>query len=114
MEIGRVVLRNEYIVTESEGGWTVTSCDGKGRRFSQTVPLRIVSQAEATLRGEEWTVDRATDRLRSVAERDDWPFTYGHKLRYFVQTILVVLVALGRADPERNGRAFHYMVHEAD
>ncbi len=110
-EIGRVQLRNEYRVDKVQSGFVVSSVDTKGQTFSQFFKERVVDSCISVLGEREWKVDEAAFELADVAEEEGWPFSYGYKLKFFVQGLLVILVALGRADYEKVGRAFIYRVH---
>ncbi len=110
-EIGRVQLRNEYRVDKVPSGFVVSSVDKKGQFFSQLFQECVVDSCISVLGEREWKVDEATFELAGVAEEEGWPFSYGYKLKFFVQGLLVILVALGRADYEKVGRAFIYRVH---
>ena len=110
-ELGKVQLRNEYSIFELTAGYEVYHRDRRGQTFSQIIPSNIVESAHAELAGNDWRVKDAADRLHVIASDQDWPFSFGYKLQFFVQAILVVLVAVGRAEYEGEERGFLYTVH---
>jgi hypothetical protein len=48
--------------------------------------------------------------LRPVAARFGLAYTYGDKVRYSAQAVLLVLVASGRASVKKVGRAYEYRI----
>jgi hypothetical protein len=54
---------------------------------------------------------RAAEVLAPVAERLALPFTYGRKLGFHAQKVLLVVVARGEAGFEKNGRRFIHTVY---
>lgn len=60
--------------------------------------------------GRRVTAEQASEVLELVAERLKLPYTYGGKLRYSAQHVLLVLVALGYARVNKEGRSYVYSV----
>lgn len=106
--IGIVRLRNEYHVDRKADIFRVWSGNERGADFGQTVEGKIVRYLANALQGQTVTVPEAQSALVKSAFR--LPYTYGHKLHFFTQSVLVVLVATGNASHRRVSRGFEYDV----
>ena len=108
--IGRVSLRNLYQVYEDEGGYVVVSENRRGQRYECTVRPDAVSYLRDRLGGRRVTAEQAGDALEPVAERFKLPYTYGDKLRFSGQYVLIAAVALGQATVAKEGRSYVYSI----
>ncbi|MDP8948614.1 MAG: hypothetical protein M3N09_11070 [Actinomycetota bacterium] len=59
------------------------------------------------------TSARAGSILEPVAERFSLPYTYGDRLRFSGQYVLIAVVALGRATVVKEGRSYLYSINPA-
>ncbi len=77
-------------------------------------PCRVVPEAVDYLcdrtRGRNITSERAGGVIAPVAERFKLPYTYGDRLRYSGQYVLLAAVALGRATVTKEGRSYVYLI----
>src|SRR5438093_10278734 len=106
--IGVVTLRNEYHVHREADIFRVWSATERGADFGQTVDGKIVRYLANALQGQTVTVTEAESTL---AKSDlPLPYKYGHKLHFFAQTVLVVLVATRTASHRRVGRGFEFEI----
>jgi hypothetical protein len=101
-------LRNEYRVSRTSGGYDVTAVDRHDVRHTLVVALKFVQLVRRALRGNEVGVPDAATVL-SESELD-LPYSYGHKLNYFAQAVLVALVACDAATHRKAGRKFVYTI----
>ena len=104
--IGIVRLRNEYHVDRKADTFRVWSGNKRGAGFGQTVEGKLVRYLANALQGQTVTVPEAESAL--VKSGLPLPYKYGHKLNFFAQTVLVVLVATRTASHRRVGRGFEY------
>jgi hypothetical protein len=104
--IGVVKLRNEYHVDREADTFRVWSITQRGADFGQTVEGKIVRYLASALQGQTVTVPEAENALMKSGL--SLPYKYGHKLQFFAQTVLVVLVATCAASQRRVGRGFEY------
>lgn len=111
--IGEVRLRNSYFVYASANDYTVVALDRHGDRHEQTFEFESVDFVADLLDGEEVTVDQALNTIEPLVDERviQFPFTYGYKLRFYLQSILIILVATGRAELRRDRRAFIYRIN---
>jgi hypothetical protein len=106
--IGTVKLRNKYEVHRNADTFRVSSGTQRGADFGQTVDGKIIRYLASVLQGQTVTVPEAESALRKSGLK--LPYSYGHKLHFFAQDALVVLVATGNASHRRVGRGFEYDV----
>ena len=103
--LGRVDLRNSYAVYEEGGAYTVTSEGSRGQRYECRVVPEAVDYLCDRAAGGRITSARAGAILEPVAERFSLPYTYGDRLRFSGQYVLLAAVALGRATVVKEGRS---------
>ena len=104
--IAVVTLRNDYHVEREADTFRVCSATKRGAGFSQTIEGQIVRYLASALHGQTVTVPEAENALLKSGIK--LPYSYGYKLRFFAQTVLIVLVASGNASHRRVGRGFDY------
>lgn len=108
--IATIQLRNEHrVYKRADGNYFVESEDRHGAHHGQDVSSDVVDWLALNLAGAITNSERAADLLEWSADLD-LPYTYGHKLRYFAQDVLLVLVATGRATMAQEGRGFTYRI----
>lgn len=111
--LGQVDLRNVYRVYEDGRFYLVTSVNPR-KPGSQRHECRVHPEAVSYLRnrmaGRHVTAEQAGDALEPVAERFKLPYTYGDKLRYSGQYVLIAAVALGQATVTKEGRSYVYSI----
>jgi hypothetical protein len=108
--LGTVELRNSYAVYEEGGAYTVVGENPRGQRYECRVLPEAVSYLCRRLKGQRVTAEQAGKTIEPVAERFELPYTYGDKLRYSGQYVLIAAVALGQASVVKDGRAYMYSV----
>ncbi len=108
--LGRVDLRNSYRVYESGDSYVVVGENARGQRYEAEVPREAVSYLCERMAGRRVTAEQAGKALKPVAERFKLPYTYGDKMRYSGQHVLVAAVALGQATVEKEGRSYVYSI----
>ena len=60
------------------------------------------------LQGQRVTAEQAGKAIEAVARRFELPSTYGDKLRYSGQYVLIAAVVLGQASVFKEGRTYVY------
>jgi hypothetical protein len=106
----KVDLRNSYAVCEEDGAYTVVGENPRGQRYECRVVPEAVSYLCRRLEGQRVTAEQAGKAIEPVAERFELPYTYGDRLRYSGQYVLIAAVALGRASVVKEGRTYVYSV----
>jgi hypothetical protein len=106
--LGEVELPRTYAVYEEGGAYTVTSEGPRGQLYECRVPPEAISYLRRRLEGQRVTAEQAGKTIEPVAERFELPYTYGDKLRYSGQYVLVAAVALGQASVIKEGRSYVY------
>lgn len=109
--IGAVTLRNEHPIFESTSGYFVDNVDRNGTVHRVEVPTQAVEFLQEAFTESIVTVDDAFIELEPVAEAFNLPYTYGHKLRFYAQSVLLVLVARGDAACEKRSHTYYYTIH---
>ena len=104
--LGKVDLRNSYAVYEEDGAYTVVGENPRGQRYECRVLPEAVSYLCRRLEGQRITAGQAGKAIEPVAERFELPYTYGDKLRYSGQYVLIAAVALGQASVVKEGRSY--------
>lgn len=106
----QVNLRNDYAVYEDGGSYLVAGENRRGQRYECRVRREAVSYLRDRTKGQRITAEQAGDVLEAVAERFKLPYTYGDKLRYSGQYVLIAAVALGHAAVTKEGRSYVYSI----
>ena len=108
--LGKVDLRNSYAVYEEGGAYTVVGENPRDQRYECRVLPEAVYYLCRRLRGQSVTADQAGKAIEPVAERFKLPYTYGDKLRFSGQYVLIAAVVLGQATVVNEGRSYVYSV----
>jgi hypothetical protein len=104
-------LRNTYrVYREPSGAYVVESEAGHGALHAQRVSAGASDWLGRRLAGGIVTRQEAAEILEPVADELGLPYSYGHKLGYYAQDILLTLVAEERATIEKVGRGYNYRV----
>jgi hypothetical protein len=111
--LGEVELRNSYAVYEEDGAYAVVSEYTRGQRYECRVVPEAVEYLCERAAGQSITSARAGAVLEPVAERFGLPYTYGDRLRFSGQYVLLAAVALGRATVVKEGRSYVYSFNPA-
>ena len=72
--------------------------------------IRAVSYLRVRRQGRRTTAEQAGRTIATKAESSGSSYTYGDRLRYSAQNVLVVLVALGAATVTKEGRTYVYAI----
>lgn len=104
--IGTVTLRKQRFVERNADVYRVRSITSRHAEFGQSIDGKIVRHLALALSGETVTVEGAEKELRRSGL--SMPYQYGHKLHFFAQDVLIVLVASGQASHRAVGQRFEY------
>lgn len=108
--LGKVNLRNDYMVYEDGGSYLVAGENRRGQIYESKISQDAVLYLRDRLRGQRVDAAGAARILAPKAESFKLPYTYGDKLRYSAQHVLIVLVALDEATVIKEGRSYMYSV----
>ena len=110
--IGQVELRNSHRVYYQQDSYRVEQINQNREQvtYSYDIPDKAVEYLYNQLKGCKVTPEDASTVLKPVAKNFNLPYKYGHKLDYYAQEVLVVLVALGQAILTKEGRAYFYTI----
>ena len=103
-------LRNLYRVYEEGESYVVAGENSRGQRYECKVRREAISYLRDRMGGRRVNAEQAGAALRPVADRFKLPYTYGDRLRYSGQYVLVAAVALGHATVVKEGRSYVYFV----
>jgi hypothetical protein len=104
-------LRNTHrVYRDGRGGYLVEQEDAHGVQHTQRVSQEATDWLGSHLAGSVTTRQEAAELLETVAQDLQLPFSYGYKLGYYAQDILLTLVAEGRATVDKVGRGFEYRI----
>lgn len=106
--VGQVNLRNTYSVYKNGSVYSVVGENRRGQSYESKISRDAVAYLKDRLRGRRVDAEQAAKILAPKAESFKLPYTYGDKLRYSAQHVLVVLVALGEATVIKEGRSYMY------
>lgn len=106
--LNQVSLRNDYTVYEEGGAYVVAGENQRGQRYECRVVPEAVDYLCHKTRGRNITSERAGGVIAPLAEQFKLPYTYGDRLRYSGQYVL--LAALGRATATKEGRSYVYSI----
>lgn len=108
--VDRFNLRNTYSVYKDGDVYSVVGENRRGQSYECRVRREAVSYVRDRMAGRRVTAEQAGQALSPVAERFELPYTYGDKLRYSGQYVLIAVVALGHATVAKEGRAYVYSI----
>jgi len=108
--VNRVNLRNAYSVYQDGGVYSVVGENRRGQSYESKISHDAVTFLKSRLRGQRTNAEQAARILAPKAETFKLPYTYGDRLRYSAQHVLVVLVALGQATVAKEGRSYVYSI----
>lgn len=107
--IKEVNLRNCHRVYQDNHDYQVEQISNKVS-YSYSISRQVVDYLFNQLQGSQVDVKEAVNILKPVANKLNLPFTYGYKLEYYTQEILVVLVAINKASVEKEGKKYLYYI----
>jgi hypothetical protein len=108
--LGSLELRNERHIYRDGSRYYVEQVDGKGQLHTDIVSQQAIEYVLNELSGRYITVEDAAEILAPAARRLALPYSYGHKLNFYAQSVLLVLAVLGHAEIEKAGRRYHYQL----
>lgn len=108
--IGQIDLRNPHRIYQQGDSYAVVGESPNGQRYERRVSGEATRYLADRLRSRWVTAGQAAEVLEPVAARFALAYTYGHQLTYSAQDVLLVLVALGLASVEKEGRSFVYHI----
>jgi hypothetical protein len=110
--IGEVLLRDRYRVYRDGEDFQVDTINDKRPSvvYNATIRGTAVEFLYAKAKGQQITTKEATTILSEVARKFELPYTYGSKLYYYAERVLLVLASLKRASIRMEGRECIYTV----
>lgn len=108
--IDEITLHNKHSVYRDGNNFRVVTQKKEGVEYTKILPSENVKRLLQLCQGKTITKDQATILFNSNCDNLDLPYSYGHKLKYYVQDMLLVLVAMGKATVNKKGRAYLYHV----
>ncbi|MCD6053570.1 MAG: hypothetical protein K0Q96_762 [Rubrobacteraceae bacterium] len=108
--LDRIHLRNPYEVYQRGDSYRVVGYSPSGQDHTHRVVGEAVRYLSDKLRRRSVTASEAAEIIRPMAARFGLTYTYGNQVKYSAQSVLLVLVALGRASVEKDGRSFVYHI----
>lgn len=108
--LDRIHLRNPYEVYQRGDSYRVVGHSPSGQDHRHRVTGESVRYLGDKLRRRSVTAAQVAEVLRPAAARFGLVYTYGDKVRYSAQAVLLVLVALGRARVDKDGRSYVYRI----
>lgn len=114
VQVGEVSLRTPRTVYREATRYRLDSLDRRGNPHASFLPAGAVATVHERWNGKTLDVDLACQDIEPLAVDLELPYTYGHKLRYCVQDLLIVLAAEGAALIAQEGRKYVYRVVPAE
>ena len=110
--IGEVELRNHRRVYYLQDFYRVEQVNPNREQvtYSYDIPDKAVEYLYNQLKGRKVRTKDASTVLEPVANELNLPYSDSHKLDYYAQEALVVLVALGKASLSKEGRGYFYTI----
>ena len=108
--IDTVRIRNERNVYADGSSFVVAHIDSKGNEHHSRIPSAAVDKIYDLCTGQTITMEEAGARIEPFARKMGLPYHYGWRLNFYTLEILVVLVAIGKADLWKEGRGFKFQV----
>ncbi len=108
--LGEITLRNKHRIYGDGQGFRVVSCKEYGIEHVQVIPSQNIDRLMELSHGRTVTAPQAASLFGACCGDLDLPYTYGYKLQYYVQEMLLVLVATGKATMSKKGRRYVYHI----
>ena len=108
--IKEITLRNKHFVYRDGDDFRVVSVKERGVEYTTIIPSENKERLMQLCQGKTVTKDRATILFGANCDNLDLPYTYGHNLKFYVQAMLLVLVATGKATMNKKGTGYLYHV----
>ncbi len=105
-----IVLRREHRIYRKGKHYLDTLVTRQGVENSTEIKKEAVDYLLDELSGRTVSVDDATYILEEATDQLKLPYDHGYKLRFYAQSVLLVLVALGNGSLEKSGRAYLYTI----
>ncbi len=103
-------MRNDYRVYRGRSGYLVVGDNRRGQSYESRITRDAAAYLKNKLGGQKTDAAQAARALALKAEDLKLPYTYGDKLRFSAQHVLLVLVALGEAKVAKEGRTYVYSI----
>lgn len=103
-------LRNTHRVFIDGSDYLVEQEDRRGQLHTTKVNQETVDYLHDALKGESVKAEEAADALEGAASALGLPYTYGHKLQFYAQSVLLVIAARGDAHVEKDGHGYLYTI----
>lgn len=100
-----------YRVYTGPDGYRVVQEGKHEEEYSHFIQSNVVEFLQERFECCRISAEEASFALEEVATDYHLPYTYGHKLRYYAQSALLVLVARGHASIEKERQKFLYTVY---
>ncbi len=110
--IGEVLLRDRHRVYRDGEDFQVDTINEKSPSivYNATIRGMAVEFLYSKAKGQQITAKEATTMLSEVARKFQLPYTYGSKLYYYAERVLLVLTTLKRASIKMGGREYVYTI----
>jgi hypothetical protein len=110
--IGEVLLRDRHRVYRDGEDFQVDTINEKRPSVVYNAAIRgtAVEFVYSQAKGQKITVKEAATILSEVARKFQLPYTYGSKLHYYAERVLLVLTTLKRASIKMEGREYVYTI----
>lgn len=110
--IGEVLLRDRHRVYRDGEDFQVDTINDKRHSIVYNATIRgiAVEFLYSKAKGQQITTKEATTILSEVARKFQLPYTYGSKLYYYAERVLLVLTTLKRASIRMGGREYIYTI----
>jgi len=105
-----ITLRNNHRVYSSDEDFRVVSVKERGVEYTRIIPSENIERLIQLCKGKTVTVKQAAILFGANCDDLDLPYTYGHKFEYYVQDMLLVLVANGKAKIDKKSRSYIYHI----
>ena len=105
-----ITLRNKHIVYRDKDNFRVAQIKESGEEHAHSILSENIERLMQLCHGKTMTVQQANALFGANCSDLDLPYTYGYKLRYYVQDMLLILVATGKATMSKKGKAYIYHV----
>lgn len=110
--ICEVLLRDRHRVYRDGEDFQVDTISDKRPKavYNATIHGAAVEFLYTKAKGQQITTKEATTIFSDVARKFQLPYTYGSKLYYYAERVLLVLVSLKRASIKMEGRECIYTI----
>jgi hypothetical protein len=110
--LGSITLRNKRKIYKTSAGFKVVTIDRHSEEYHRVFKKSDISFLREILKNKSVTVKEAVELVSDYIESGeiDIKYEYGHKLQYYIQDMILILVVIYKYNYRKNGNEYTYSI----